>query len=104
MASKYKSVRTVVDNIIFDSAKEAHRYSELKILLRAGIIRDLEWQIPYALKVNGILVCTWVADFRYQTKEGKTVIEDTKGFRTRDYRIKAKLFHALHRDLRITEL
>ena len=77
MASKYKNVATAVDNIIFASKKEAARYAELKMLLLSGYIKDLEWQIPYALKVNGILVCSYVADFVFEDGAA-TVVEDVK--------------------------
>ena len=35
MASKYHNVRTTCDGLVFDSAKEARRYGELKMLARA---------------------------------------------------------------------
>lgn len=95
--SKYKSRKTVVDGIEFDSKKEAKRYSELKLLERAGQIQELELQKPFVLipaqKVNGRVVeraCKYIADFVYK-ENGKTVVEDTKGVRTKDYIIKRKL-------------
>ena len=36
--SKYRNVKTVVDNLTFDSQKEANRYVELKLLQAAGEI------------------------------------------------------------------
>lgn len=39
--SKMGNIQTVVDGIKFDSRREARRYAELKLLLRAGIIKDL---------------------------------------------------------------
>ena len=95
--SKYKSRKTVVDGIEFDSKKEAKRYSELKLLERAGQIQELELQKPFVLipaqKVNGKVVeraCKYIADFVYK-ENGKTVVEDTKGVKTKDYIIKRKL-------------
>jgi len=66
--SKYKNRKTVVDNIEFDSEREAARYGELKLLLLAGEITDLELQVPYEIEVNGVPVCTYIADFRYSDK------------------------------------
>ncbi len=103
--TKYRAIPTVVDNVRFASKKEAARYLELKTLAKCGIIRDLELQIPFALKVNGILVATYVCDFRYtDASMNRTVIEDTKGMRTPVYKLKAKLFAACYPDLRIVEL
>ena len=47
--SKYGNVKYSMDGFTFDSKAEARRYSELKILLRAGKIRDLELQKEYEL-------------------------------------------------------
>lgn len=98
----------MVDGIIFDSKKEAHRYLELKLLQRAGKIQNLELQKPFELiptqrepetmtktgKVKQGKVIEksvkYIADFVY-TENGKTVVEDTKGFKTKDYIIKRKL-------------
>jgi dsDNA-binding SOS-regulon protein len=64
--SKYGAVRTEVDGISFASKKEARRYSELKLLERAGEIADLQLQPRFPLTVNGVRVCTYVADFQYR--------------------------------------
>ncbi len=39
--------------------------------------------------------CSYYADFVY-IKDGKTVVEDTKGVRTKEYRIKRKLMLHVH--------
>lgn len=94
MASKYRSVKTEVNGHIFDSAKEAGRYAELLLLQRGGQIGRLQRQVRYPLRVNGILVTTYVADFVYM-EDGRFVIEDAKGYRTPVYRLKKKLMAAL---------
>lgn len=95
--SKYKSKKTVVNGIVFDSRREANRYSELLLLERAGVIKNLELQKSFELipsqKINGKVVerpCKYIADFVYE-ENGKTVVEDTKGMRTDKYIIKRKL-------------
>ncbi|MBN1114444.1 MAG: DUF1064 domain-containing protein, partial [Oligoflexia bacterium] len=47
--NKYKNVKTTVDGITFDSKKEADRYSELKLLERAGKIKDLILQPKFEI-------------------------------------------------------
>jgi hypothetical protein len=95
--SKYKSKKTVVNGIVFDSRREAKRYSELLLFERAGVIKNLELQKSFELipsqKINGKVVerpCKYIADFVYE-ENGKTVVEDTKGMRTDKYIIKRKL-------------
>lgn len=93
--SKYNNHQTVVDNIKFDSKKEAKRYQELKMLENASIIRSLSRQIPFELipKQNGERAVKYIADFMYvETATGKIIIEDVKGYRTDVYKLKRKLF------------
>ena len=100
--SKYKNVITEVDNISFHSRKEASRYLELKMLVRASIISDLQLQKRFELRVNGVKVCDYVADFAYKDQSGREVVEDVKGIKTAIYRLKSKLMIACH-GLRILE-
>lgn len=94
----------MIDGIKFDSKKEANRYQELKLMQRAGIITDLQRQVKYVLIPSqkgddGRVIerpCTYIADFVYIDENGKTVVEDTKGYRTSDYKIKRKLMLYIH--------
>ena len=123
--TKYGNKKVEVDGIAFDSKKEAKRYAELLLLERAGAIHDLERQKKFILipaqreftnevytkgnkkghfKPGKLLEkeCSYIADFVY-IKDGKIVVEDTKGFRTKDYIIKRKLM--LHEyGIRIVEI
>lgn len=123
--NKYGNKKIIVEGIPFDSRKEARRYSELKLLERAGKIKNLELQksfelIPAQYEDTGEVytrgankgqpkrgkciekAVTYKADFVY-IEDGKTVVEDTKGFRTKDYILKRKLMLYIHR-IRIREL
>ena len=118
--SKYKSRKVSCDGITFDSLKEARRFRELRLLETAGEISDLQTQVKFVLipaqyepesigKRGGVkrgkLIereCCYVADFVY-IKDGKQVVEDTKGFRTTDYIIKRKLMLHIH-GIRIQEV
>lgn len=97
--NKYHNKKTEIDGITFDSIKEGMRYSELKLLEKAGVIKDLVLQPRYELQpsyeINGRKVrkIEYVADFEYFDNEKKTkVIEDCKGMRTDIYKLKKKLF------------
>ena len=94
--SKYHARRTQVDGHWFDSAKEAARYRALRLLEQAGAIHDLELQPAYPMRVNGRLICTYRADFRYVEDGRVLIVEDVKGVKTPVYRLKAKLLQALY--------
>lgn len=102
--SKYGAKPTVVDGITFASALEARRWVVLRQRQRLGLIRDLERQPRFPLIVEGALVTTYVADFRYRDAAGRTVIEDAKGYKTPAYKIKKRLFEALNKNLEIAEV
>lgn len=91
--AKYGNVKTVVDGITFDSKREATRYGTLKLMQKAGLISDLRLQVPYEIKVNGMKICKYVADFVY-IERGKEVVEDVKGMKTSVYNLKKKLMKA----------
>lgn len=115
---KYNNKKIEVDGMTFDSKKEANRYKELSLLQKAGEISGLQTQVRYVLipsqrevseevytrgenkgknKPGKLLEreCTYVADFVYY-KNGKVIVEDTKGFRTKEYIIKRKLMLYVH--------
>ena len=94
---KYGAVPTTVDGIRFASKREAKRYRELKIFEVNFLITDLVLQPRYPMVVNGVKVCTYVADFRYARADtGQVIVEDVKGMATPVYRIKKKLMLACH--------
>jgi len=123
--NKYNNKKIVVDGEIFDSKKEYKRYCELSLLEKAGAITELQRQVKYVLipaqyeeyerygKKGQRLKdgtkciekeCAYVADFVYRdTESGELVVEDTKGFRTKDYIIKRKLMLHVH-GIRLVEI
>lgn len=97
---KYKNQKTVVDGITFDSKAEAERYEQLRRQELCGFIHDLERQKKYVLCKgrwdNGRLFSiSYIADFVY-VMDGKTVVEDVKGYKTDVYELKKKLMKAVY--------
>lgn len=92
--SKYHNKRCELDGIKFHSVKEMKRYQDLKLMEKAGEICALKLQVKFPLWVEGELITTYIADFTYYEK-GIYIVEDTKGVRTRDYKIKKNLLWAL---------
>jgi hypothetical protein len=100
--SKYRAIKTTVDGYTFDSKKEAARYSELRLLERAGRIHNLILQVPFKVELNGVHVFTYRADFVY-FENGVRVVEDVKGYATPLYRLKKRVLKALYNvDIRET--
>ena len=111
---KYKNKKTVIDDITFDSKKEAERYKVLKSMQDKGLIFELECQPRFALipsqyfdtigrRERGV---DYVADFRYKDRLGQTIVEDVKSAITakdKAYRIKRKLVKYFH-DVEIVEV
>lgn len=93
---KYNAKKTVVDGIEFDSAKEAKRYVKLSDMQEAGRIRGLRLQVPFEIlpsfECDGVKYrgMRYIADFVYY-RDGKVVVEDCKGFKTAEYKMKKKL-------------
>lgn len=97
-ASIYGNKRTEVDGIKFQSKKEAKRYGELKLLLKAGKIGLLRLQVPYELNPGGTHSYKYIADFVYRlTDTGAEVVEDVKGWAGKPvYKKKKKLMLKVH--------
>lgn len=85
------------DGQVFDSVKEFHRWGCLRLLERAGKIKNLQRQVKFELipKQDGERACTYIADFVYE-EDGKLVAEDVKGYMTEVFRLKKKLMLWVH--------
>ena len=122
---KYRNKKYEYDGIIFDSRKEGRRYAELKVMQKAGIIHDLQLQVKFVLIPSqreestevyktgkqkgepkaGKLIekeCSYIADFVYY-ENGKMIVEDAKGVRTKEYVLKRKMMLYFH-GIRIKEV
>lgn len=106
---KYRNRAVTLNGDKFDSHKEARRYGELVLLERAGQISHLERQVRFGLIPSqyrdGKCVeraVYYAADFVYY-EDGRKVVEDAKGFRTKEYIIKRKLMLYIH-GIRIKEV
>ena len=99
MVAKYHNKKAKYDGYTFDSIREKNYYIKLKLLEKAGKIKELELQKEYELQPSYKLnnktsrKITYRADFTYKTTEDNKIhVIDVKGFRTDVYRLKKKLF------------
>ena len=111
--NKYRNTKIIIDGIEFDSKKEGYRYKELKLLERAGLIRDLKLQTKFELQPSfkrnnkTIRAITYKADFDYLTKDNRHIIEDVKSKATEKdkvYRIKRKMLQYKYDNIEFKEI
>lgn len=101
--SKYRAIRTNG----YASKREARRANNLAILERAGEITELKEQVVFIIAPSVVIQgrkrppMKYIADWTY-VQGGNLVVEDCKGFRTTEYKIKRHLMKAVH-NIDITE-
>lgn len=108
---KYGNKKIVIDGIQFDSKLEGERYRQLRLLEKAGEIKDLSRQVEFELQPSyrkrskTIRAIKYIADFVYfDVKDKKMIVEDTKGFKSEVYKLKKKIFEYKYKDLEIKEI
>lgn len=102
--NKYHNKKTFYQGRWFDSRAEANYYGQLILLQRAGLIRDLECQVPFVLVPKQTTpsggtwnATTYRADFAYDDlRDGRHHVVDVKGKRTELYQLKRKLMLFVH--------
>ena len=119
MRNKYHAKKVKVGDEVFDSKKELHRWEELCLMEKAGMITELRRQVKFTLippqrelivkKGEGFRwgkvierEASYVADFVYR-ENGRLVVEDVKGFKTDTYILKRKLMLKVH-GIRVREV
>ena len=101
--SKYKNRKVERGGIKYDSGKEAKRAFDLEIKQRKGEVSELKRQVKFVLQdsfkipskktkqgFETIKEIAYIADFTY-FMGGQFYIEDVKGYKTPEYKIKAKM-------------
>lgn len=107
--NKFHAKKVKVGDHTYDSKKESKRAGELEFLERMGQIRNLKKQVPFELQEGytnnqgkKIRPINYIADFTYE-KDGELIVEDCKGFRTKEYLLKKKLFEHKYREYTFVE-
>ena len=95
--SKYNNKRVSTEDGWFDSQRELKRWGELKMLEKTGRIKDLQRQVSFELipRIGGMRPIVYRADFVY-TENGRRIVEDSKGYRDRVYKLKCRLMLWIH--------
>lgn len=107
--SKYHAQKVEVNGIKFDSKHESRDYLKLKSMEDSGIISNLQTQVSFELQPKyttkdgrKIRAITYRADFQY-IRDGVTYVQDSKGFRTKEYALKRKMFEYSYPDIIFVE-
>jgi hypothetical protein len=83
----------------YDSKGEAGYAQELDWRIKAGEIQSYERQYKIDLKVNGVHICNYYADFLVTDKHGALQIHEYKGMVLPLFQLKWKLLQALKDEL-----
>lgn len=96
---KYHNVTILTKEGKFDSKYEYEVWCQLKLMEKAGKIRQLERQYPFEIipqlktSAGTLRAIKYIADFVYTDSEtGDYFAIDTKGFETETYKLKKRLF------------
>lgn len=106
--TKYNARKTVINGIQFDSKAEGQYYIILKDKQRRGEIESFTLQPKFLLQEgfekNGkkYRPITYKADFEIVHNDGSLEIVDVKGFVTKEFAIKLKMFEKAYPDLSLT--
>lgn len=98
-ANKFHAKKSTYNGMKFDSIGERNYAEELDWRIKAGEIKGYERQVKIELKVNGVLICNYYADFVVTDKHGAKEIHEYKGFLTKDFTIKWRLLEATKHEL-----
>jgi hypothetical protein len=113
--AKYGNKRVMVNGVRFDSQAEAKRWIELRELEKQGLISHLERQPKFKFVINGQKVVSrserypngrqvsWKGDFAYFDGKNR-IVEDVKGFRTKEFILKKAFVEAIWPAVRIVEV
>ena len=95
--TKYKNTKARVDGMEFDSIAESRRYLVLKEMQRQGEIKSFRRQPSFTLTMSGNL--RYRPDFYVSGINGEDWVEDVKGFETRNFINKKKLWEEVYPNL-----
>lgn len=99
--SKYGNTKAVFNGRKYDSQHEANVAANLQMLEARGLIKDVEYQVPFVLvpKNGKLRAIVYRADFVYRDPDGTRHILDAKGFKTQVYRLKKRLMFEMGHEI-----
>lgn len=103
--NKYRNTKKTIDDIVFDSEKEAKYYTQLMLLKKAKEITDFERQVKMPIEVNGVHIAFYILDFKIFYPDGSVRYIDIKAqdnkskkwITTDVFKLKKKLIEAIYK-------
>lgn len=99
MANKYGAKKVKLDGHMFDSKRESEYYIKYRQMVDDGQLASMELHPKFILQEhfrdsNGKMerAITYKADFLLTYPDGKKLAVEVKGFKTRDYILRRKMF------------
>lgn len=109
--SKYRSRKTVIGKLKFDSKKEAAYYLKLRAKRQNGEIKWIKLQPEFLIlrgftsengeRTKGI---KYIADFEVEYADGHREVIDVKGVKTEAYKIKKKMLLDMYPNINFIEV
>ncbi len=93
--NKYNARKTLLNGVKYDSKLEAEYASRLMLKQKLGMIISWKRQVKISLEIYGVHVCNYIIDFEVLHKDGHKEYVECKGFSTRDWKLKYKLFEII---------
>jgi hypothetical protein len=97
--NKYNAKSQEYNGEKYDSKGEAGYAQELDWRIKAGELLSYERQVKIPLKVNGVLICNYYADFMVTDKYGALQLHEYKGMILPLFQLKWKLLQALKEEI-----
>lgn len=105
MANKYGAKKIEIDGHVFDSKRESEYYTKYKKMVDNGLLASVELQPKFELQEHfrddgGKMerAINYTADFLLTAPDGAQTVVEVKGFKTRDYILRRKMFKYKFRD------
>ena len=99
--NKYRAVRTQYNGRWFASKAEARYAAQLDMQRKAVDPRERVTDVKYQPRFPLPAGITYVADFLVAYADGRTEVVDVKGFETKEFKLKKKLFEQTYPELKL---
>jgi len=97
--NKYRNRKTMYNDVLYDSMREASYARELDLRVKAKDIITWSGQPKFPIIVNEKKICTYIADFEVIKNDGTVEYVDVKGMETTVFKLKWKLVKALYPEI-----
>jgi hypothetical protein len=103
--NKYKAIKSTYNGQVFHSKKEKDYAVKLDLLKKSfkegDRVLEYKTQVKFPIKINDLLICTYILDFIVTYADGRIEYVDIKGYKKgvaySMFRVKKKLTEAIYK-------